>query len=71
MRLSFTAVLRPIAKTTACLGTALALSALTACGGGSSDTVSSGGGGGGGGGGAPITSSSITLPTTVQVVSAH
>ncbi len=69
MRLSFTAVLRPIAKTTACLGTALALSALTACGGGSSDTVSSGGGGGGGG--APITSSSITLPTTVQVVSAH
>lgn len=66
MHLSSSAALRSILKTTAWLGTALALSALSACGGG--DTVASGGSGGNS---PPLTSSSITLPTTVQVVSAH
>lgn len=51
------------------LGLSLSVTALalSACGGGGSSTASSGGGGGGG----TVTSSNITLPSSVQVVSAH
>ena len=51
-------------KGTCCLGAALILSCVSACGGG--DTTPSSGGSS-----APITSSSISLPTSVQVISAH
>jgi hypothetical protein len=53
------------------LGWCLVLTAvaLSACGGGGGSTSASSGGGGGGG--AAITSSSITLPSSVQVVSAN
>jgi hypothetical protein len=51
-----------------CLGMLSVLWGLTACGagGGGSDDASSGGGGG-----SAITSSNISLPSSVQVVSAH
>lgn len=50
-----------------CLGMLSVLWSLTACGagGGGSDSASSGGSGG------TITSSNISLPSSVQVVSAH
>jgi ABC-type glycerol-3-phosphate transport system substrate-binding protein len=53
-----------------CLGLLLSVMGLSACGGGGdSATVSDGGGSDGSGG--TVTSSSITLPTSVQVVSSN
>lgn len=51
-----------------CLGSMFVLWGLTACGGGSGGDPSTSGGGGSSG---TITSSNISLPSSVQVVSAH
>lgn len=59
-----------LVKSLGCLGVALAVLSVSACGGGSSSTAS-GDDGGSSGGGSPVTSSSISLPTSVQVVSAN
>ena len=53
-----------------CLGSVFALWGLTACGGGDG-AGASGGGSGTGGSSSAITSSNISLPSSVQVVSAH
>lgn len=50
-----------------CVGVLLSVAGLSACGGGGDGSSVSGGGGGGG----TITTSNITLPTSVQVVSAN
>jgi hypothetical protein len=52
-----------------CLGVVMSVMGLSACGGGDTATASSGGSGGSGG--APLTSSSISLPTSVQVVTSN
>ncbi|MGC4060417.1 MAG: hypothetical protein QM749_06025 [Aquabacterium sp.] len=54
-----------------CLGLVSVLCGLTACGAGGGGSDSASAGGGGGGSGSAITSSSISLPSSVQVVSAH
>lgn len=48
------------------VGFALSVLGLSACGGGGGSSTSSGGGGGD-----AVTQSNITLPSSVQVVSAH
>lgn len=50
-----------------CLGMLISVAGLSACGGGGDDTSASSGGGGGG----TVTTSNITLPTSVQVVSSN
>ena len=52
-----------------CVGVVWSVLGLSACGGGGDGSAASGGGGGGGGG--TITSSSISLPTSVQVVTSN
>jgi len=49
-----------------CLGMLISVAGLTACGGGGDDSSASSGGGGG-----TVTTSNITLPTSVQVVSSN
>lgn len=57
-----------LVKGVGCLGAALVVLSVSACGGGGSSSTASDGSGGGG---SHVTSSSINLPTSVQVVSAH
>ena len=58
-----------LVKSLGCFAAALAVLSVSACGGGGSSSTASGDSGGGDG--STVTSSSISLPTSVQVVSAN